>query len=59
MRRRAFVAGLGAAAIGAGLRRTDAVAADAVRLGHQVNIWGSLSVVALKSGMFGRKGSSP
>ncbi len=38
------------------LSRWDADAADPVRLGYQVNIWGSLSVVALKSGLFEKMG---
>jgi NitT/TauT family transport system substrate-binding protein len=56
MDRRAFVAGLGAAAAGSLLRRREARAADPVRLGYQVNIWGSLSVVALRSGIFEKQG---
>ncbi len=52
MDRRAFVAGLGGAAVGLLLARREAPAAEPVRLGFQVNIWGSLSVVALKSGLF-------
>jgi sulfonate transport system substrate-binding protein len=34
------------------LPRRSPAAADPVRLGYQVNIWGSVSVVALKSGLF-------
>jgi ABC-type nitrate/sulfonate/bicarbonate transport system substrate-binding protein len=43
-------------AIGLVLARWGAEAAEAVRLGYQVNIWGSLSVVALKSGLFEKMG---
>lgn len=56
MDRRTFVAGLGGVAVGLFLGRRDAPAADPVRLGFQVNIWGSLSVVALKSGAFEKMG---
>jgi ABC-type nitrate/sulfonate/bicarbonate transport system substrate-binding protein len=52
MDRRAFVRGLGGAAVGGLLARRGAAAADPIRLGYQVNIWGSLSVVALKAGIF-------
>jgi ABC-type nitrate/sulfonate/bicarbonate transport system substrate-binding protein len=56
MDRRAFVWGLGGAAVGGLLARRGAAAADPIRLGYQVNIWGSLSVVALKSGIFEKMG---
>ncbi len=56
MDRRTFVAGLGGAVAGLLLRGRQAPAADPVRLGYQVNIWGSLSVVALKSGVFEKMG---
>ncbi len=54
--RRTFVAGLGGVVFGCSLGRREALAADPVRLGYQVNIWGSLSVVALKSGQFEKMG---
>jgi ABC-type nitrate/sulfonate/bicarbonate transport system substrate-binding protein len=54
--RRAFVAGLGGATAGLFLGWPAARGAEPVRLGYQVNIWGSLSVVALKSGLFERMG---
>jgi ABC-type nitrate/sulfonate/bicarbonate transport system substrate-binding protein len=56
MDRRAFVAGLGGAVAGSFMGRGEARAAEPVRLGYQVNIWGSLSVVALKSGIFEKLG---
>jgi NitT/TauT family transport system substrate-binding protein len=56
MRRRDFVAGLAATAAGLALPRARGEAADPVRLGYQVNIWGSLSVVALKAGLFEKAG---
>jgi ABC-type nitrate/sulfonate/bicarbonate transport system substrate-binding protein len=56
MDRRAFVRGLGGAAVGGLLARRGAAAADPIRLGYQVNIWGSLSVVALKAGIFEKMG---
>lgn len=56
MDRRTFLAGMTGGAIGLALSRWDAEAADPVRLGYQVNIWGSLSVVALKSGLFEKAG---
>jgi ABC-type nitrate/sulfonate/bicarbonate transport system substrate-binding protein len=54
--RRTFVRGLGGVAAGGLLAGRDAAAADPVRLGYQVNIWGSVSVVALKTGVFERLG---
>jgi len=56
MDRRTFVAGLGGATAAVLLRGGAVRAADPVRLGYQVNIWGSLSVVALKSGLFEKLG---
>lgn len=56
MDRRTFVAGLGGAAVGLLVARRETRAADPVRLGYQVNIWGSLSVVALRSGLFEKMG---
>ncbi len=56
--RRTFVAGLGGAAAGLLLAGREARGADPVRLGYQVNIWGSLSVVALKAGLFEKLGLS-
>jgi len=50
MDRRTFLAGLVALAV------RPASAAEPVRLGYQVNIWGSLSVVALRSGIFEKLG---
>ena len=56
MDRRTFVRGLGGAVIGSLLAGRDAAAADPVRLGYQVNIWGSVSVVALRTGIFDKLG---
>jgi len=56
MDRRTFLTGMSGAAAGLLLTRWDARAAEPVRLGYQVNIWGSLSVVALKSGLFEKIG---
>ena len=60
MDRRAFVAGVttagGATAVGVLLTRGSVSAADPIRLGYQVNIWGSLSVVALRLGIFEKLG---
>jgi NitT/TauT family transport system substrate-binding protein len=56
MDRRTFVAGLGGATAGLLLGGRAARGAEPVRLGYQVNIWGSLSVVALKSGLFEKMG---
>jgi ABC-type nitrate/sulfonate/bicarbonate transport system substrate-binding protein len=60
MDRRAFVSGMTAAgwaaAAGVHLIRRTASAADPIRLGYQVNIWGSLSVVALRLGIFEKLG---
>lgn len=54
--RRTFVAGLGGATTALWLAGRSARAAEPVRLGYQVNIWGSLSVVALKAGLFEKQG---
>jgi ABC-type nitrate/sulfonate/bicarbonate transport system substrate-binding protein len=56
MDRRTFLTGMSGAAAGLLLARRAARAAEPVRLGYQVNIWGSLSVVALKSGLFEKMG---
>ncbi len=56
MHRRRFLVGLSGAAAGLLLAPRPTPAADPVRLGYQVNIWGSLSVVALKSGVFEKIG---
>jgi ABC-type nitrate/sulfonate/bicarbonate transport system substrate-binding protein len=56
--RRTFVAGLGGATAALWLAGRDARGAEPVRLGYQVNIWGSLSVVALKAGLFEKQGLS-
>jgi len=58
MHRRAFVTGMTAAswAVAVGVLPTRASASDPIRLGFQVNIWGSLSVVALRLGIFEKVG---
>ncbi len=56
MDRRTFVAGVSGVAVSLFLPRRATRAAEPVRLGYQVNIWGSLSVVALKSGLFDKAG---
>jgi ABC-type nitrate/sulfonate/bicarbonate transport system substrate-binding protein len=56
MDRRTFLAGMTGGAVGLILSRRDAETADPLRLGYQVNIWGSLSVVALKSGLCEKAG---
>jgi sulfonate transport system substrate-binding protein len=56
MDRRTFARGLGGAIVGGLLAGRDAAAADPIRLGYQVNIWGSVSVVAIKTGIFGKLG---
>jgi ABC-type nitrate/sulfonate/bicarbonate transport system substrate-binding protein len=58
MHRRAFVTGMTAAswAAAVGVLPTRASASDPIRLGFQVNIWGSLSVVALRLGIFEKVG---
>jgi sulfonate transport system substrate-binding protein len=59
MDRRSFVVGatgLVGATFTVRMARRDAFAADPVRLGYQANIWGSLSLVALKSGIFEKLG---
>src|SRR5262245_61000133 len=56
MDRRTFVTRLGGTGILALLARRGVAAGDPVRLGYQANIWGSLSLVALKSGIFEKLG---
>lgn len=56
MDRRTFLTRMTGAAIGLVLSPGHAEAADPLRLGYQVNIWGSLSVVALKAGLFEKAG---
>ncbi len=58
MDRRALLAGTTGGAVGLILSRRSAETEDPLRLGYQVNIWGSLSVVALKSGLFEKAGLS-
>jgi ABC-type nitrate/sulfonate/bicarbonate transport system substrate-binding protein len=56
MHRRTFLGGMTGGAVALFLSRWGAEAVDPLRLGYQVNIWGSLSVVALKSGLFEKAG---
>jgi ABC-type nitrate/sulfonate/bicarbonate transport system substrate-binding protein len=51
-----FLAGMTGGAVGLILSRRDAEAVDPLRLGYEVSIWGSLSVVALKSGLCEKAG---
>jgi hypothetical protein len=56
MDRRGFLVGLAGAGIALVHPPRTVQAAEPLRLGYQVNIWGSLSAVALKSGVFERLG---
>jgi len=54
--RRSLIMATAGAWLGALLGGRAAQSADLVRLGYQVNIWGSLSVVGLRLGIFERMG---
>lgn len=54
--RRSLLAGTAGVWLGALLGARAAHPAELVRLGYQVNIWGSLSVVGLRLGLFERTG---
>jgi len=56
MKRRTVVTGLGSVAVAVLLGGRETRPAEPLRLGYQVNIWGSVSVVALKAGLFEKLG---